>query len=56
MEEEQKTSPDFITKYTFSTITGNATVVWIVCLVISGLVPENTIKCYYWRWIAFVRT
>jgi hypothetical protein len=44
---------DFFTFNTFKTVAGSAGAVWVVCLVIGFLTPQNLFNYYQWRYIAF---
>ena len=49
----QLPSEFFSTKSLF-TLSGSAGAVWLFCLVLSTLIPANTLSVYYWRLIALL--
>lgn len=45
---------DFFSANSLFTLSGSACAVWIFCLVLSAIIPANSLSVYHWRLIALV--
>ena len=45
---------DFFSANTLFTLSGSACAVWLFCLVLSAIIPVNSLPVYYWRLIALL--